>query len=336
MFRVIATSLKTGILTEANPFGGQASFGFPVIDFSRCTACQACARSCPTGAIQAAATGPGTRTVSLSHAACIQCGECVTACPEQAVSVSSEVNVAAHTRDQLAQSASFDIDPPTGRGVFRQLDVPSGMSLSDAAARLRERIRGRLGRSLHVRQVDAGSCNGCELEIAATTNPFYDLERFGIHLVASPRHADVLLVTGPVTRNMEIALRRTYEAAPEPRVVVAVGACGCSGGIFGEGTYAAIGGVDRVLPVDVYIPGCPPRPQAILNGLLVAMGGSGSAGSRGRIGASRSSATSVRPHRRLNRVSGLAVSCDEDERAARGFACPARSQSRPGNLHAVA
>ena len=99
----------------------------------------------------------------------------------------------------------------------------------------------------------------------------YDLERFGIHLVASPRHADVLLVTGPVTRNMEIALRRTYEAAPEPRIGVAVGACGCSGGLFGEGTYASIGGVDRVLPVDVYIPGCPPRTQAILNGLLVAM-----------------------------------------------------------------
>ena len=120
--------------------------------------------------------------------------------------------------------------------------------------------------------MDAGSCNGCELEIAATTNPLYDLERFGIHLVASPRHADVLLVTGPVTRNMEIALRRTYDAAPDPRVVVAVGACGCSGGIFGEGTYASMGGVDRVLPVDVYVPGCPPRPQAILNGLLVAMG----------------------------------------------------------------
>ena len=123
-----------------------------------------------------------------------------------------------------------------------------------------------------MRQVDAGSCNGCELEIAATTNPIYDLERFGIHLVASPRHADLLLVTGPVTRNMEVALRRTYDAAPEPRVVVAVGACGCSGGIFAEGTYAAVGGVDRVVPVDVYIPGCPPRPQAILYGLLVAMG----------------------------------------------------------------
>src|SRR6187455_746487 len=137
---------------------------------------------------------------------------------------------------------------------------------------LQNRIRDILGRALCIRHIDAGSCNGCELEIHALGNPLYNLEGLGIHFVASPRHADLLLVTGPVTRNMEIALRRTYEAAPEPRIVVAVGACGCSGGIFGEGTYAAVGGVDRVVPVDLYIPGCPPRPQAILNGLLVAMG----------------------------------------------------------------
>jgi Ni,Fe-hydrogenase III small subunit/Pyruvate/2-oxoacid:ferredoxin oxidoreductase delta subunit len=272
MFRIILKSLQTGVLTEANPFGGHASFGFPVIDFKRCTACDGCARACPTGAIQTAAQAPGRRTVSLSYAACIQCRACVTACPEQAVSVSTAVEIAAYSRQQLARTASFDVDPVTNRGTFGRMEVEGGLSLSDSAGRLRERIRGRLGRSLHVRQVDAGSCNGCELEIAATTNPLYDLERFGIHLVASPRHADVLLVTGPVTRNMEIALRRTYDAAPDPRIVVAVGACGCSGGIFGEGTYAAVGGVDRVVPVDVYIPGCPPRPQAILNGLLVAMG----------------------------------------------------------------
>ncbi len=272
MFRIILKSLQTGVLTETNPFGGQASFGFPVIDFSRCTACDECARSCPTGAIHTATPAAGRKTLSLSYAACIQCRACVTACPEQAVSASHEIEIAAYSRQQLERTASFDVDPITNRGHFREVHVEAGLSLSDSAARLRERIRGRLGRSLHVRQVDAGSCNGCELEIAATTNPLYDLERFGIHLVASPRHADVLLVTGPVTRNMEIALRRTYDAAPEPRVVVAVGACGCSGGIFGEGTYAAVGGVDRVLPVDVYIPGCPPRPQAILNGLLVAMG----------------------------------------------------------------
>jgi Ni,Fe-hydrogenase III small subunit/NAD-dependent dihydropyrimidine dehydrogenase PreA subunit len=272
MLRILNKSLQTGVITEADPFGTAASFGFPVIDFTHCTACDECARSCPTGAIQVAATAPDTKTLSLSYASCIQCRSCVTACPEQAVSVSTSVEIAAYSREQLARRASFDVDPLTGQGVVRQEETGAGPSLQQSAARLRERIHGRLGRSLHVRQVDAGSCNGCELEIAATTNPVYDLERFGIHLVASPRHADVLLVTGPVTRNMEVALRRTYEAAPEPRIVVAVGACGCSGGIFGEGAYAAVGGVDRVLPVDVYIPGCPPRPQAILNGLLVAMG----------------------------------------------------------------
>jgi Ni,Fe-hydrogenase III small subunit/formate hydrogenlyase subunit 6/NADH:ubiquinone oxidoreductase subunit I len=271
MFRIIAKSLRTGVLTESRPFDLRPPFGFPVIDFERCTACDECARVCPTGAIQSAAPAPGERTLSLSYAACIQCRECVTGCPEQAVSAANVVDIAAYSRQQLAQTGSFDLDA-AGQCTFRQVEMQQGPSLEDAAAHLRNRIRGQLGRSLHVRQVDAGSCNGCELEIAATTNPFYDLERFGIHFVASPRHADVLLVTGPVTRNMEIALQRTYEATPEPRVVVAVGACGCSGGIFGEDTYAAVGGVDRVLPVDVYIPGCPPRPQAILNGLLVAMG----------------------------------------------------------------
>jgi Ni,Fe-hydrogenase III small subunit/NAD-dependent dihydropyrimidine dehydrogenase PreA subunit len=272
MSSILGKSLRTGVLTEANPFGTQAAFGFPLIDFSRCTACDSCAKSCPTGAIRTKTSAPDRRVLSLSYAACIQCRECVAGCPEEAVGVSTGIEVAAFTREQLTRSATFELDPATGRGTFQKEEVEAGPSLAESAERLRQRIHGRLGRSLHVRQVDAGSCNGCELEIAATTNPLYDLERFGIHFVASPRHADVLLVTGPVTRNMEVALLRTYEATPEPRVVVAVGACGCSGGIFGEGTYASVGGVDRVVPVDVYIPGCPPRPQAILHGLLVAMG----------------------------------------------------------------
>ena len=271
MFRILARSLKAGIVTEPHPFAARPPFGLPVIDFACCTACGECARACPTGAIQLETPEEARRTLSLSYGACIQCRECVSACAEGAVSAGRDFEVAAYTREQLTQSAVFHVDGD-GRASFDHMEAQPGPGLEESAARLRARIRGRLGRSLHVRQVDAGSCNGCELEIAATTNPFFDLERFGIHFVASPRHADLLLVTGPVTRNMEIALRKTLEATPEPRVVVAVGACGCSGGIFGEGTYAAVGAVDRVVPVDVYIPGCPPRPQAILNGLLVAMG----------------------------------------------------------------
>lgn len=126
-------------------------------------------------------------------------------------------------------------------------------------------------RSLAIRQVDAGSCNGCELEIHAINNPVYNCERFGIHFTASPRFADMLLVTGPVTRNMETALRRTYTATPPPKLVVAVGDCGCSGGIFGE-SYASIGSIDKVIPVDVYVTGCPPTPSDILNAILRATG----------------------------------------------------------------
>jgi Ni,Fe-hydrogenase III small subunit len=126
------------------------------------------------------------------------------------------------------------------------------------------------GRSLHVRQVDAGSCNGCELEIGNLANPYYDLERFGLHFVASPRHADCLLVTGPVTRNMAEPLRRTYDATPAPKLVVAAGDCALDGGLF-RGSYAVTGGVDAVVPVDLHIPGCPPTPRALLEGFLALM-----------------------------------------------------------------
>jgi Ni,Fe-hydrogenase III small subunit/formate hydrogenlyase subunit 6/NADH:ubiquinone oxidoreductase subunit I len=272
VFSILAQSLKTGIVTKKDPFSSRPPFGFPVIDFKACTACDECVTVCPTAALQTDRPADDRKTLTLSQALCIQCRACVEACPESAIHPGREFEVAAYSREQLTQRAAFDVDGATGRASFREMETLPGPSLEASAAKLKERIKGRLGRSLHVRQVDAGSCNGCELEIIATTNPVFDLERFGIHFVASPRHADVLLVTGPVTRNMEIALRRTYEATPEPRVVVAVGACGCSGGIFGDGTYASLGGVDRVLPVDVYVPGCPPRPHAVLNGLLVAMG----------------------------------------------------------------
>ncbi len=142
--------------------------------------------------------------------------------------------------------------------------------ISALAIQLDHAARARLGRSLSIREVDAGSCNGCELEIHALNNAFYDLERFGLRFVASPRHADVLLVTGPVTRNMSEALLRTYQATPAPKWVVAAGACAYDGGIFAGG-YACLGGVAAVVPVDLHIPGCPPTPTALLKGLLALM-----------------------------------------------------------------
>ena len=141
----------------------------------------------------------------------------------------------------------------------------------DAGARLRETIQRVLGRSLHIRHLDAGSCNGCDWEIAALLNPYYDVQRLGIDFVASPRHADLLLVTGIMTRNLELAALRTFEAMPTPRLVVATGACAISGGVF-RGTYAGRDGVGEVLPVDVQVPGCPPRPEALIHGLLLAVG----------------------------------------------------------------
>ncbi len=139
--------------------------------------------------------------------------------------------------------------------------------LAELGASVERAARRRLGRSLSIREVDAGSCNGCELEIHALNNAFYDLERFGLHFVASPRHADVLLVTGPVTRNMREALERTYNATPDPKWVVAVGDCAVDGGIF-SGSYAVVGGVSGVVPVDLHIRGCPPQPTQLLKGLL--------------------------------------------------------------------
>jgi Ni,Fe-hydrogenase III small subunit len=144
---------------------------------------------------------------------------------------------------------------------------PQNSGIAELAAAVQRSARRRLGRSLAIRQVDAGSCNGCELEIHALNNAFYDLERFGLRFVASPRHADVLLVTGPVTKNMREALQRTYHATPDPKWVVAVGDCARDGGVF-SGSYAVVGGVSQVVPVDLHVAGCPPSPNQLLEGLL--------------------------------------------------------------------
>jgi Ni,Fe-hydrogenase III small subunit len=156
--------------------------------------------------------------------------------------------------------------------VTEPLSPITDPEIEKIGVRLEETIRRRFQGSLAIRQVDAGSCNGCELEIHAINNVFYNCERFGIHFTASPRFADMLLVTGPVTHNMEIALKRTYAATPPPKVVVAVGDCGCNGGVFGE-SYASLGGVGKVIPVDAIIPGCPPTPTALLQGILKAIDG---------------------------------------------------------------
>ena len=155
-------------------------------------------------------------------------------------------------------------------GICTEPAPDIGADAQAQSSRIQAELLDILGQALCIRQVDAGSCNGCELEINALGNPYYNIEGLGIKFVASPRHADLLLVTGPVSRNMEMALKRTYEATPEPKLVVAVGDCGCDGGIFGE-SYASCGRVANVVPVDVTVPGCPPEPLEILRGILQAV-----------------------------------------------------------------
>jgi len=155
-------------------------------------------------------------------------------------------------------------------GICTEATPESSYALQLEAQRIQRDILDILGRALAIRQVDAGSCNGCELEIHALNNPYYNIEGLGIKFVASPRHADMLLVTGPVSRNMEVALKRTFDATPDPKLVVAVGECGCNGGIFGE-SYASCGRVSNVIPVDLAVPGCPPAPVEILRGILTAV-----------------------------------------------------------------
>jgi Ni,Fe-hydrogenase III small subunit len=152
-------------------------------------------------------------------------------------------------------------------GIRTESPPAAGDAARPEAERIQNELLGILGQALTIRAVDAGSCNGCELELHALGNPYYNIEGLGIKFVASPRHADLLLVTGPVSRNMALALKRTYEATPEPRLVVAVGDCGCNGGIFGE-SYASCGRVSNVIPVDLALPGCPPPPIDILRGIL--------------------------------------------------------------------
>jgi Ni,Fe-hydrogenase III small subunit/NAD-dependent dihydropyrimidine dehydrogenase PreA subunit len=208
--------------------------------------------ACPTSALGLDESS-GQFHLVLNYGECIGCTRCAKV-SEGAVLAAKTLLRCGVAREELIRR--WDVD----KGAEVVQDAPV---LSKAG----EQIRSLLGRALNIRQVDAGSCNGCEAEIVALTNPYYDLERFGIHFVASPKHADMLLVTGPVTRNMAHALKQTFDATPSPKLVVAVGACGCSGGIF-SGSHAVVGPVDAVIPVDGYIPGCPPTPAMLLTGIL--------------------------------------------------------------------
>jgi Ni,Fe-hydrogenase III small subunit/formate hydrogenlyase subunit 6/NADH:ubiquinone oxidoreductase subunit I len=274
MFKILQKTLSTGIATVAYPdvpavVSGQFR-GRPEFDFASWRDARPAAEVCPTGAIAVNDSGAIHRRVTVDYGLCIFCGQCADASPDGAVHVTTEFALATHHRAGLLLVADYDLNAD---GTHERLiaDYHALVTAEGVGGRVSEAIHETLGRSLAIRQVDAGSCNGCEVEIVALNNPIHDIERFGIHFVASPRHADMLLVTGPVTRNMELALQKTYAATPDPKVIVAVGACGISGGIFGT-NYASRGGVDGVIPVDVYIPGCPPRPEALLYGILLAVG----------------------------------------------------------------
>ena len=277
MFKILQKTLSTGIVTvnyPASPAKISERFrGRPSFDFDKWKDARPAAEACPTGAISLSDEGD-SRKVTVDYSLCVFCGLCADASSDQGVRITQEFALATSDRRSLVITAEYTLNADRTHRRLHKVDrqlVNAETDLESLGQKARETIQKILGRSLAIREVDAGSCNGCELEIVALNNPVHDIERFGIHFVASPRHADMLLVTGPVTRNMELALLKTHGAMAEPKVVVAVGACGISGGIFGE-NYASLGSVDKVLPVDVYIPGCPPRPQALLHGILLAVG----------------------------------------------------------------
>lgn len=231
MLNLLRKIVKTGCVTEKYDGASVPPRFRGELDWQEAQ-CQSCRRC-----VNACPTGAicfDSKVLAVNHSNCIFCGRCVAVCEQQALT---------HT------------------GEYR---------LAELKEQLSAKIRKMLSRSLHIRHVDAGSCNGCDWEMTALNNPIYDLQQYGIDFVASPRHADMLMVTGVVTRNLKQALIMTYEATPSPKIVMAVGTCAASGKVFGN-SYAICGAADTIVPVDIYVPGCPPRPSALIYGLLLAL-----------------------------------------------------------------
>ncbi len=219
--------------------------GLPKIDASKCPdGCRECVDACPTDAVSIASSGP---RIDLGR--CLFCTECVQACPVGAIAYTQEYRMATRTRQALVVGQD-------------------GVKLAEA---LEKKSRALFGHSLKLRQVSAGGCNACEAEVNVLNTVVFDIGRFGIQIVASPRHADGLLITGPVTQNMRLALQKTYAAVPSPKLVIAVGGCAIAGGPFRDHPQVS-NGADAVVPVDLYVPGCPPHPYTILDGLLRLLG----------------------------------------------------------------
>lgn len=259
MLNSIKKMIKYPRLTQnypAKPIDSSKFIGKPEISPEKCSFCKECALRCPTNAI---VIDEKNKSIGINLDECIFCCLCEDVCPTKAARMTTEFELAKKDRTELRKAPL----------VIEEREIPDA-SYELLGKEVENKIGKVLGRSLQIREVDAGSCNGCDYEINALNNPFNDIERFGIHFVASPRHADMLLVTGTASRNMELALIKTYNATPEPKLVVAVGACACSGGIFKD-NYATRNGIDCIVPVDVYIPGCPPRPHALLYGILKAL-----------------------------------------------------------------